>query len=172
MSWVILISICDFWGIKADWGIFLIWIPAIFGTRTQNIKNSSRLCWDSLPGTWSWTKHATEPQLEQIWLDRSGFGNKTSSPNCPFGCCAHGRSYASERDLPSPWNTDRANTSSDFSGRKLRHSKQEMICLREPNMLVSKAFIRVPSNTKTFKDTCSVSMLVDIVTTFSLLSEY
>lgn len=154
MSWVILISICDFWGIKADWGIFLIWIPAIFGTRTQNIKNSLRLCWDPLPETWSWTKHATEPQLEQIWLDRSGFGNKTSSPNCPFGCCAHGRSYASERDLPSPWNTDRANTSSDFS------------------VLVSKAFIRVPSNTKTFKDTCSVSMLVDIVTTFSLLSEY
>lgn len=117
---------------QADWGMLLIWIPAVFGTITQNIKESSRFWWESRAETWSWTKHATGLQLEPIWLHQSGFGTKTSSQICPFVCSAHGRSYASEGDLLGPWpNTDCGNANYDFSGRKLRRWKQEMIHLME-----------------------------------------
>lgn len=117
---------------QADWRILLIWIPAIFGTITQNIKKSSCLWCESLTETWSGTKHVKGLQLEQIWLHQSGFGNKTSSQICPFVCSAHGRSYASEGYLLGPWpNTDCANANLDFWGRKLRRWKQEMIHLME-----------------------------------------
>lgn len=185
MSWVILISICDFWGIKADWGIFLIWIPAIFGTKTQNIKNSLSLCWGSLTETWCWTKHATEPQLERsclvVWVLKH---TRRIVPSVVAlmaeATRARGTYWAPDHTPTQAGSWDAGNRKWSIQGNptcwfqtRLFVSLQSLKGISRRICLISDPDSPCLYDPKLFNaiSICREQLLVDIVTTVSLISE-